>query len=234
MQMDLSLASAPDISRLARYSAITDGRCRSHDGDPDLKTIGRILYWYHAPYRMTCLEECFTVSDPRSDSTDVFWSRTLEREAIDASSFTRVTSVWCDEEEEREGVLLKRMGDGPITVATLDGPRPELEMPPTVLFPSQQTCLFLHAIMRGQSELSFDALHPEDDSCAASAHSEVVPHRVSADGAAPAWTFTTVYEPKKPDAPVGELIEIVRIDLEGRLQFVSLDMTSMCVACQMI
>lgn len=199
-----------------------------------MRTVGRLLYWYHTPYRMTCLEQRFTVNDPGSDKTDAVWGKSLEREAIDASSFMRITTTWCDEEEEREGLLLTRRGDGPVTVATSDGVKPELEMPPTVLFPSQQICLFLHAIARGETELAFDALHPEDDSYAASATSQIVPHQVSGEAVAPAWTVTTVYQPKSPDAPMGELIEIVRITAEGRLKFVSLDMTSMSLACQMI
>lgn len=234
MRMDSPLATAPDISRLARYSAITSGRCRSHEGDADLRSVGRVLYWYDAPYRLTCLEQCFTPNDPRSDNDDTVWSTVMEREAIDASSFMSITTVRCDGEEEREGVRLKRTGDGSVTVATLDAPKPELEMPATVLFPSQQMCLFLHAIARGEDELFFDALHPEDESYAASANSRLVPHQVSAEGNVLTWTVTTIYQPMKPDAPVGELIEIVRITVDGRMEFISLDMTSMSVACQMI
>ena len=232
--MDSRLTIAPDISRLASYSAITSGRCRSHDGDADLRTVGRVLYWYDAPYRLTRLEQCFTPSDPRSDKDDAVWVTVMEREASDASSFMSITTVRCDGEEEREGVRLTRTGDGPVTVATFDGPKPELEMPPTVLFPSQQMCLFLHAIARGEDELFFDALHPEDESYAASASSRLVPHQVSAEGIVRTWTATTVYQPKKADAPVGELIGIVRITVDGRLEFTSLDMTEMSIACQMI
>jgi hypothetical protein len=133
------------------------------------------LYGCHAPYPVTCLEQCFTANERCAENADAVWVETTEREAIDASSFMRVTTVRSDGDEEREGVLLRRMGDGSVTVATLAGPRPELEMPPTLLFPGQQTCLFLHAILRGQCDLTFAALHPKDDSYAASARSDVVP-----------------------------------------------------------